>query len=159
MTMNEAGAEITLRPFQRSDIGPLGVLFRASRVSMQLFDEPYTAAEHMGYIAGLSVGCTITVAERSGKPLGFLSHARKPGQKMGLVSHLFVHPDHQGQSIGAQLLDDALKRFPAPLHLWCFEANKLARALYESRGFIAIERTDGAGNDENLPDVHYIWRT
>lgn len=125
---------------------------------MQLFDEPYTAAEHMGYIAGLAVGCTITVAERSGQQVGFLSLARKPDEDMGLINHLFVHPDHQGQGMGAKLLDHAPGRFPAPLHLWCFEANSHARALYESRGFIAIEHTDGAGNEANLPDIHYMWR-
>lgn len=154
----EASAEVTLRPFADEDVGALGVLFGAARASMQLFKEPYTTGEHIGYIAGLSVGCIIMVAQKENAPVGFLSYARKPDEAMGLISHLFVHPDHQDKGIGKRLLKDALRRFPAPLYLWCFEANTRARALYEAHDFIVTERTDGARNDEKLPDMRYEWR-
>lgn len=159
MKAKKLGAGIILRPFKSDDIVALAALHVAARASMPLVDEPHGLSEHASYIAGLSVGCTITVADLGGALAGFLSHARKQGENTGLISHLYIHPDHHRQGVGAQLLDDALDRFPAPLHLWCFEANSPARALYESRGFTAIERTDGAGNDENLPDVHYLWRS
>lgn len=116
---------------------------------MQLFDEPFSVSEHASYIAGLAVGCDVIVAERDGVPAGFLSHTR------GLISHLFVHPDNQGKGIGTALLDDAITRHGPPLHLWVFEANARARALYERRGFVITERTDGSGNEEKLPDMRY----
>jgi GNAT superfamily N-acetyltransferase len=122
---------------------------------MQLFDEPYTTGEHTAYIAGLSIGCTITVAESNGQLAGFLSYTHKPGEAMGEISHLFVHPDHQRKGVGARLLDHAIETYGPPLHLWVFEANARARALYESRGFIMTDRTDGSGNDEKLPDMRY----
>ncbi len=158
MSNDEGRAEVTLRPFDDDDVVALGILFGAGRASMALFDEPYTTGEHIGYIAGLSVGCEITVAEIDGVQVGFLSYARKPGGAAGLISHLFVHPDHHRQGIGALLLDDAMRRYRAPLTLWCFEANVPARALYDGHGFVVVERTDGAHNDEKLPDIRYEWR-
>lgn len=158
MTGDRKGAQIVLRPFERLDIVPLGSLLRASRISMGLFDEPHTPGEHMGFIAGLSAGCTIMVAALGQQPVGFLSHVRRAEEQTGVITHLFVHPDHQRQGIGAMLLDDALTRFAAPLHLWCFEANAPARALYEGRNFQVVERTDGTRNDEGLPDLLYEWR-
>lgn len=155
MPNSEGRADVVLRPFTGADIGALGTLFGAARASMQLFDDPYTTGEHTAYIAGLAVGCAITVAEADGQLAGFLSFARKPSETMGEISHLFVHPDHQGQGVGAQLLDDAITRHGRPLHLWVFEANARARALYESRGFVMTDRTDGSGNDEKLPDMRY----
>ncbi|MEQ8656918.1 MAG: GNAT family N-acetyltransferase [Hyphomicrobiales bacterium] len=148
-------ADIFLRPFTNADIGPLGKLFGAARASMQLFDDPYTTGEHTAYIAGLAVGCAITVVENDGHLAGFISFARKPGEAIGEISHLFVHPDHQGKGLGPRLLDDAITRHGPPLHLWVFEANTRARALYESRGFVVTDRTDGSGNDEKLPDMRY----
>lgn len=155
MPDSEGRAETVLRPFTGADIGPLGLLFGAARASMALFDDPYTTGEHTAYIAGLAVGCAITVAEADGQLAGFVSFVRKPGETMGEISHLFVHPDHQGQGVGAALLDDAITRHGPPLRLWVFEANARARALYESRGFVITERTDGSGNDEKLPDIRY----
>jgi ribosomal protein S18 acetylase RimI-like enzyme len=155
MPDSEGRAETVLRPFTSADIGALGKLFGAARASMALFDDPYTTGEHTGYIAGLSIGCVITVAEADGQLAGFLSYTHKPGEPIGEISHLFVHPDHQGQGVGAALLDDAIKRYGAPLFLWVFEANARARALYESRGFKVTDRTDGSGNDEKLPDMRY----
>lgn len=155
MPQSAGRADVVLRPFTGADIGALGKLFGAARASMQLFDDPYTKGEHTAYIAGLSIGCAITVAEINGQLAGFASYARKPGEPMGEISHLFVHPDHHGQGVGAQLLDDAITRHGRPLHLWVFEANTRARALYESRGFVVTDSTDGSGNDEKLPDMRY----
>lgn len=46
---------------------------------------------------------------------------------------------------------------PNPLELWCFQANSRARRFYEARGFRAICFTDGAANEENVPDTRYCW--
>jgi hypothetical protein len=42
--------------------------------------------------------------------------------------------------------------------LWTFQVNGPARRFYERHGFIAVERTDGHGNEEREPDIGYIWR-
>ena len=39
-----------------------------------------------------------------------------------------------------------------------FQKNIAARRFYERNGFVVIEETDGAGNEEREPDVLYEWR-
>ena len=43
------------------------------------------------------------------------------------------------------------------LELWCFQANERARRFYETRDFHAIRFTDGADNEEQMPDIRYRW--
>ncbi len=43
------------------------------------------------------------------------------------------------------------------LERWCFEANAGARRFYERNGFRALRHTDGAGNEEKMPDILYGW--
>ncbi len=74
----------------------------------------------------------------------------------GHIDHLYVHPDHQGHGIGAELLHTAKSR-NTELRLWTFQANGGARMFYERHGFMAIEFTDGSGNEEKEPDVLYRW--
>lgn len=158
MQAKESGAGITLRLFTSADITALAALHVAARASMQLFDEPYSVSEHASYIAGLSVGCLIIVAEKAGKPIGFLAYARKPNDTAGLISQLFVDPEHQRQGVGKALLQDALNRFPRPIELWCFEANTRARTFYDANDFVIAERTDGQMNNEKLPNIRYKLR-
>ncbi|GAB5509964.1 MAG: hypothetical protein Rhims3KO_13650 [Hyphomicrobiales bacterium] len=153
-----AAGKITLRPFTGADVGALAALHVAARASMQLFAEPFTLGEHASYIAGLAIGCDITVAQMGQGPVGFIAFVRKTQGGLGLISHLFVHPDHQRKGVGAQLLDTTIEQHGLPLHLWVFEANSRARSLYESRGFEMTERTDGTSNEEGLPDLHYELR-
>ena len=84
-------------------------------------------------------------------PLEFL--ARQGGE----VDALYLAPEVRGQGIGAALLNEAKAAEPV-LRLWTFQANAGARAFYAREGFVEIEQTDGAGNDEGLPDVRLEWR-
>ena len=43
------------------------------------------------------------------------------------------------------------------IQLWCFADNLRARAFYEKHGFVAVEFTEGAGNEEKTPDTLYRW--
>ena len=43
------------------------------------------------------------------------------------------------------------------LQLWTFQRNAQARRFYEARGFVVVEQTDGAGNEEKEPDARYLW--
>ena len=75
----------------------------------------------------------------------------------GWLNHLFVHPNAQGQGHGSRLLD-LFRADVETLQLWTFQDNFRARGFYERRGFIAVEFTNGDGNDEKTPDVRYEWR-
>ena len=77
----------------------------------------------------------------------------------GWVEQLYVHPDYHSQGIGTALLQRAKNTPEAEegLTLWTFQGNAGARRFYERHGFVAVEFTDGEGNDEKTPDVRYAW--
>ncbi len=74
------------------------------------------------------------------------------------LDQLYVHPDCEGRGIGTALLRLAMALRPGGFGLWVFAANDRARALYEANGLVPVEHTDGAGNEEQAPDVRYEWR-
>jgi GNAT superfamily N-acetyltransferase len=74
----------------------------------------------------------------------------------GWIDHLYVLPTAQGRGIGTQLLQVAQSSFDR-LHLWTFQRNVRARRFYQARGFVLVEETDGARNEEKEPDALYLW--
>ena len=95
--------------------------------------------------------CEVTVAEDENGIVAFL--ARK-GEEVRL---LYTRPDRIGMGAGTQLIDAAKASRTDALELWCFQANERARRFYEARGFRPIRFTDGADNEERMPDVRYRW--
>ena len=88
---------------------------------------------------------------QNGQVTGFLA-------RDGAVVHaLYVAADASGRGIGTALLRDAQQQ-QHELELWTFQNNTMAQGFYQAHGFEEAERTDGAGNDEKLPDIRYVWR-
>jgi ribosomal protein S18 acetylase RimI-like enzyme len=75
----------------------------------------------------------------------------------GWIDHLYVDPDFHGRGIGGALVRLAQDQ-QDELRLYTFQSNVRARALYERYGFTIEELTDGARNEEKMPDVTYHWR-
>ncbi|PJG54578.1 GNAT family N-acetyltransferase [Bradyrhizobium forestalis] len=75
----------------------------------------------------------------------------------GWIEQLYVLPAAQGRGVGTELLDVA-KAACNRLELWTFQRNAPARSFYEARGFALVEQTDGARNEEKVPDARYLWR-
>jgi ribosomal protein S18 acetylase RimI-like enzyme len=73
------------------------------------------------------------------------------------VSQLYVEPSRRRQGIGTALLAQAKRERPAGLRLWTFQVNTAAQAFYRRHGFVEVERTDGAGNQEREPDIRFEW--
>ena len=46
---------------------------------------------------------------------------------------------------------------PDGFQFWVFQQNERARRFYEAHGAVAVEFTDGEGNEEKTPDVRYRW--
>lgn len=97
-------------------------------------------------------GCLVEVAAGAdGALVGFSAvHA-------DWLDHLYVRPEWQGQGIGGALLARAQAARPGGLQLWVFEANEGAQRLYRRAAFVEVERTDGRGNMEKVPDVRMRW--
>ncbi|PAZ15408.1 histone acetyltransferase [Streptomyces sp. SA15] len=74
------------------------------------------------------------------------------------LSQLYLAPDWRGRGLGDRFVALARERSPEGLTLWTFQVNKPAHRFYERHGFVAVEYTDGSGNEEREPDVRYEWR-
>lgn len=92
----------------------------------------------------------VWVAEREGRVIGFAALIGN------VLEHLYVYPSEQGTGVGSALLLAAQAACERELSLWTFQRNEAARAFYDRRGFVAVEFTDGAGNEEQEPDVRYL---
>lgn len=75
----------------------------------------------------------------------------------GVLDFLYVRRQFRNRSVGKMLLNRCKFACPAGFALWTFQQNNGARRFYEREGFVEVERTDGAGNEEGLPDIRYIW--
>ena len=76
----------------------------------------------------------------------------------GELSQLYLDPDWRGRGLGDRFVALAKEGGPGGLDLWTFLVNKPAHRFYERHGFVAVEHTDGSGNEEREPDLRYVWR-
>ncbi|MBY0443836.1 MAG: GNAT family N-acetyltransferase [Burkholderiales bacterium] len=95
----------------------------------------------------------IVAASKNSEVYGFIATASEGGKQW--INHLYIHPLHTGLGIGSALLEYALAQMPRPVYLYTFQANSGARRFYERYGFLALEFSDGSGNEEGCPDVLY----
>jgi len=72
------------------------------------------------------------------------------------IDQLYVLPHAQRHGTGTELLRVA-QSCSDRLQLWTFRRNQPARRFYERRGFVQVEQTDGARNEEKEPDARYLW--
>jgi putative acetyltransferase len=144
---------LKLRLAQAADAPAIAdVLRTAMRVSLPFLPNLHTVEEDLRFIADhVLPDNTVWVAEVDGGVVGFVAF------RDDWIHHLYVHPDRHGLGIGPSLLDKALEDGQAR-QLWTFQENARARAFYESRGFQAVEFTDGSRNEEKTPDVRYLWK-
>jgi putative acetyltransferase len=122
------------------DASEVAAVFRRSReAAMPWLPVLHTPAEDLEFFRSQLVGHGFAVAGE------------------GWLHHLYIEPDLRGRGMGSALLDEAKDAFATGLLLWVFERNGAARVFYEARGFLEVERTDGAGNEEKEPDVLMRW--
>jgi putative acetyltransferase len=141
-----------LRRAGPADADAIAAVFSPSIRLLTFLPALHTVAEDRWFIENVVLGdCEVTVAEGESGISGFLASRNHE------VRLLYVHPDHLGSGIGTQLLDAAKASGGASLELWCFAANVRARRFYERHGFRPVRFTDGASNEEKLPDVRYRW--
>lgn len=74
------------------------------------------------------------------------------------IQYLYLDPSVIGMGLGERFVELAKEHFSEGLQLWAFQVNVAAQRFYARHGFVEVERTDGAENDEREPDVRMTWR-
>ncbi|GHD28014.1 GNAT family N-acetyltransferase [Streptomyces galbus] len=149
------------------------VYLRSFGAALPTVVRPRTDAEVRAYIRDIVVPhrdtwVAVHTGDRGGT--GGSGHADDgsgsgSGEVVGLMvldgeslSQLYLAPEWRGRGIGDRFVSLARQRSPHGLSLWTFQVNKPAHRFYERHGFTAVEFTDGSGNEEQEPDVRYVWR-
>jgi GNAT superfamily N-acetyltransferase len=145
---------VVLRPARPSDASAVAdVWLRSFDAALPTVRRAHPDHEVRGWIRDVLVPRPDTwVAEVDGAVVGVLALSE------GWLDQLYLEPDWRGHGIGDRLVELAKERRPSGLQLWTFQVNGPAQRFYERHGFVAVERTDGATNEEHEPDVRYVWR-
>src|ERR1700737_3461044 len=144
---------LTLRRATVADAGAIAEVYSASFRLLTFLPRLHTPAEYRSFIADVILrDCEVIVAEDDS---GIVSFLARQGEEVRL---LYTRPDPIGGGAGTQLIEAAKQGGVDALELWCFQANTRARRFYEARGFRAVRFTDGAANEEKMPDVLYRWQ-
>jgi GNAT superfamily N-acetyltransferase len=139
-----------LRPAQPTDAGAMGDILWRFQDHADWLPDLYTGAETIGFCGEMIDRGWVTVALVAGRVEGFLA---RDGSE---IRALYLSAKVDGQGIGRQLLGDAKARSKR-LTLRAFAANAGACRFYRREGFVETGRGDGADNDANLPEVHFLW--
>jgi GNAT superfamily N-acetyltransferase len=147
---------VRIRRGEAEDGPAIATLYTAARVHAvpQMPPAMHTAEEHVAFYSHRLGEPEVTawLAEAGGELLGFALCTPT------FLDGLYIRPDLKGQGIGSLLLDVVEATHPDGYELWVFESNVGARRLYERRGLVEVERTDGSGNEERAPDIRMAWR-
>ncbi len=139
-----------LRAAHPLDAGLVGAILSEFAENTEWMPRLHSRAEDISFAGSMIEKGWMTVA---GRHEGVEAFVACDG---AFINALYVSESARGIGLGSALLSRVQSQH-RHLELWTFEANKLAQIFYEARGFQEVERTDGAGNDENLPDIRYLW--
>jgi ribosomal protein S18 acetylase RimI-like enzyme len=147
---------VTVRLAGVEDALAVADLYTAARVHAvpQMPPALHTNEEDRAYLARklAEPDVEVWVAEADGEIVGYAQCTPT------FLDGLYVAPERKGQGIGSLLLDVVDATHPDGYELWVFESNDGARRLYERRGLVVVERTDGTGNEEKAPDLRMARR-
>jgi len=142
----------TLRRATPCDADSIALVYATSFRLLTFLPMLHTVEDYRWFIANVILKeCEVTVAEDETGIIAFLA---RQGEEVRL---LYTRPHRIGMGAGTQLIDAAKATGIGALELWCFQANERARRFYQARGFRAIRFTDGANNEERMPDIRYRW--
>ncbi|MFK7876636.1 MAG: N-acetyltransferase family protein [Paracoccaceae bacterium] len=139
-----------LRAAYVGDAGAVGAILSSFIDTTPWMPRIHSRAEDISFAGMMIDKGWVTVALQDDTCIGF---AAREGTQ---VHALYVAAQQQRSGAGTALLND-MKYFSPQLDLWTFQDNLPAQAFYLKHGFAEITRTDGARNDEHLPDIRYVW--
>ncbi|WP_327694158.1 GNAT family N-acetyltransferase [Streptomyces sp. NBC_00459] len=156
MTPSSTAPKITLRRAVADDADSAAdVLLRSRGAALPTVDWPRSDDEVRGYFRDVVVPHRETWVAEASSADGIVGVMVLDGDE---VSQLYLLSDWRGHGIGDLFLALAKERSPDGLTLWTFQVNKPAHRFYERHGFVAVEYTDGSGNEEREPDVRFVWQ-
>jgi 8-oxo-dGTP pyrophosphatase MutT (NUDIX family)/N-acetylglutamate synthase-like GNAT family acetyltransferase len=148
--------EAVLRAARTNDAGDCALVYLRSR-EFGIPEVPciHDESEVRRWMADEVIGhADVTVAEVDGLVVGLM--VLEPGRSgSGWIEQLYLDPAWMGRGLGHRMLERAVERCPGGLDLWTFAVNAGSRRFYEREGFVAVDSTDGHGNEERAPDVRY----
>ncbi len=142
---------IHLRPARPTDAGAVGDILSEFIDTTDWMPRIHTRAEDLAHAGALIQRGWVTVAERDGEVVGF---AAADGTDLDA---LYVSRTARDQGIGSNFIQ-YFKNALQQIELWTFQKNVDAQRFYKRHGFVEVTRTDGARNDEKLPDIRYVWK-
>ena len=126
-------------------------VFLASRATMTYLPHLHTDDETRDFIRRVVGEAETWIADRDGEVVGFaVIHNR-------WLHHLYVDPSRFNTNTGGRLFERVCQEHPEGFQLWAFQQNIGARRFYERHGCALVRLTNGADNEEKLPDALYIW--
>jgi GNAT superfamily N-acetyltransferase len=140
-----------LRMARDLDAGAVGAILSEFVDTSDWMPRIHTRAEDIAHAARMIELGRVHMAEDKGTVVGFCA---RNGYDLDA---LYVIAEKRGQGVGAALLRHAQSAVDR-LELWTFQANTGAQRFYLRHGFVEVQRTDGSGNDEGLPDIQYEWQ-
>lgn len=143
--------DLALRDARSTDAGAVGAILSALIDGTPWMPRLYSRAQDISFAGNMIDHGWVRVAEAQTGVVGFLA---RDGAE---VNALYVAPEARGQGVGSALLTEAQSLSPA-LELFTFQANAGAQRFYARHGFSETARSDGAENDEGLPDIRLEWR-
>ena len=141
---------VRLRPARSTDAGKLGMILKRFQDDNDWMPDLYTAGETIAFCGTMIDRGWVTVALLDDQVAGFLARNEEE------ICALYLARQAARKGIGRILLDDAKTRSNR-LTLRVFQANAGVHRFYRRAGFAEVSRGDGTQNDENLPDVAYVW--
>ena len=160
----DAGTVVVRRAGAADAAAVAALYLRSRRYAMPTIVSPHTDDEVRDWIAAHLVPEQETwVAEVAGVVVGVLALSAAARHGRGLVvdqlsiDQLYVDPPWIGRGLGRILVEHAKQRSADGLELWTFQVNAAARRFYARQGFVEVDWTDGAGNEEHEPDVRCRW--
>ncbi|MBT3142656.1 GNAT family N-acetyltransferase [Phaeobacter gallaeciensis] len=140
-----------LRPARSTETGSLGAILYDSLNTAEGTAGLYSLAETIAFCGVMIDRRWVTVAEQDGRVVGFMA---LDGDE---ICSLYIAADAQGQGIGQQLLAVARQQV-SRLTVRAVQANIGAQRFYLRHGFTELGRGNGHDNEENLPNITYVWQ-